>query len=70
MLQKNALNVNMKVKYAGSKKNVYSKKKELKLEEFIFSMLIKSLFVNFAFKEDINNVINFIIALTIIHIKD
>ena len=59
----------MKVKFVDSKKNVFSKINVLITEEFIFSMLIKSLSVNFALKEDIDNVIKFIIVVRIAKIN-
>ncbi len=51
------------------KKNVFSKINVLITEEFIFSMLIKSLSVNFALKKDIDNVIKFIIVVGIAKIN-
>ena len=59
----------MKVKFVDSKKNVFSKINVLITEEFIFSMLIKSLSVNFALKEVIDNVIKFIIVVGIAKIN-
>ena len=63
------MNVNMKVKFVDSQKKAYSKINVLIKEEFIFSMLIKSLSVNFALKEDIDNVIKFIIVVGIAKIN-
>ena len=63
------MNVNMKVKFVDSQKKAYSKINVLIKEEFIFSMLIKSFSVNFALKEDIDNVIKFIIVVGIAKIN-
>jgi hypothetical protein len=59
----------MKEKFVDFKKNVFSKINVLITEEFIFSMLIKSLSVNFALKKDIDNVIKFIIVVGIAKIN-